>query len=132
MALGPTQARSPALLPLLLLVAVVGCNDPKERAGPVGVPRVSRGLSAADSVSQGLTVPTGVQTTSNDPGTAIVSLTPGNYQGWDQPATIVGIVSGPVQKSVSQAPGQSNAPGPTAPSLGTTSMASSWGDKTLR
>lgn len=31
-------------------------------------------------------------------GTAVVSLTPGNFQGYSQPQTIVGVVSGPVQR----------------------------------
>jgi len=35
--------------------------------------------------------------TTSDNTVALVSLTPGNYQGFDQPETIVGIVSGPVQ-----------------------------------
>lgn len=88
-----------------VLVAAVSCTEPTSRTAPM-----SRGpshqLSRADSVARGLihsqsinanrTSGRALPDAISDGTAAIQSITPGTFQGFAQPATITGILAGPV------------------------------------
>jgi hypothetical protein len=91
-----------------LLVAAAflsGCNDsPGRLDNPLRPSSARRGFTHEDSVARGIirsqdkTKSAGIASASmtSDNTVSVVSLTPGNFQGFNQPETIVGIVSGPV------------------------------------
>lgn len=98
-------ARAPATL-LLAFGVLAACDDPR-RSGPVALPGAAQTIAYEDSVRNGLirahaTTPATTNPAealiAADPGVSIVSLTPSNHQGYDQPQTIVGVTSGPVVK----------------------------------
>jgi hypothetical protein len=92
-----SHPRARALLPLAL-GTLIACSDSTDKAHAILQPVAHPMLTATDSANRGLKQRSGRTITSTSGGGgSIVSLTPGNYQGYDQPLTIVGIVSGPVQ-----------------------------------
>ena len=102
----PLRSRAGFGLLFVAAVALSGCNDSSGRLdNPLRPAGARRGLTRADSIARGIigssrdkTKSAGLEsrTTSSDPTVSLVSLTPGSFQGYDQPETIVGIVSGPV------------------------------------
>jgi hypothetical protein len=101
----PTRAHAHSIVPTrLLLVLIAACSDSR-RSDPVSLTHGVQTVTWQDSINRGLVRarPDAAAAVGVEVGSAaasIVSLTPSNRIGFDQPSTIVGIPSGPLWKVV--------------------------------
>ena len=84
----------------LVLAGAAACTGTHDATNLTTRPAEQRGYSRNDSAALSVIRRDVVGAASNatsDAGTSLVSLTPGDFQGYTQPETIVGVVSGPVR-----------------------------------